>query len=265
MYKGRFLVSLAGALLLAGCGASAIDLSYLATPQGPQSQFGDSKPVSFKGGSPHGLEIHGIDVARYQGDIDWRTVKANGVSFAFIKATEGGDVFDVAFNDNWWGARRAGLPRGAYHFYYFCRTAAEQADWFIANVPRDEAALPPVLDIEWNAHSTTCSERPDREHIVSEMRIFMDRLEAHYGKRPIIYTAPDFYEDNLRRAFPNHTFWLRSVTAHPRVKYGSRSWGFWQYTGTGRVTGIDGDVDINAFNGDAEDWQAWLAENGAGV
>jgi GH25 family lysozyme M1 (1,4-beta-N-acetylmuramidase) len=48
-----------------------------------------------------------------------------------------------------------------------------------------------------------------------KMQVFMDRLEAHYGQRPIIYTAPDFYADNLKGAFLDYPFWLRSVAAHP--------------------------------------------------
>ena len=90
----RLFFLLLASIVLAGCGGSGFDFE---PANGPQSRFGDTKPVAFAGGSPHGFEIHGIDVARYQGDINWRTAGANGVSFAYIKATEGGDVFDVAF------------------------------------------------------------------------------------------------------------------------------------------------------------------------
>ena len=86
-------------------------------------------------------------------------MRASGASFAFIKATEGGDVLDPRFAGNWAAARRAGLPRGAYHFFYFCRPAIEQARWFIAHVPKDPSALPPVLDVEWNHLSPTCRRR----------------------------------------------------------------------------------------------------------
>ena len=90
-----------------------------------------------------------------QNDIDWEKAKASGVSFAFIKATEGGDLADDRFRENWVAARRAGVPRGAYHFYYFCRPAFEQAAWYIQNVPKEKGALPPVLDMEWNHKSPT--------------------------------------------------------------------------------------------------------------
>ena len=66
--------------------------------------------------TPDDFAIHGIDVSRYQGDIDWRRVKRAGTEFAWIKATEGGDYVDPKFMENWNQARAAGVPRGAYHF-----------------------------------------------------------------------------------------------------------------------------------------------------
>ena len=80
----------------------------------------------------HALPIHGIDVSRWQGKIDWALVRAAGTQFAFIKATEGGDHLDPRFTENWYGAAQAGVPRGAYHFMYWCRPAHEQAAWFAA-------------------------------------------------------------------------------------------------------------------------------------
>src|SRR5690606_27434896 len=98
-----------------------------------RARFGDAKPVSFKGPSPKAFQVHGVDVSKYQGDIDWPELRRHGASFAFIKATEGADHADVAFRRNWDGAANAGIPRGAYHFYYWCSTARDQAAWFIRN------------------------------------------------------------------------------------------------------------------------------------
>ena len=140
--------------------------------------------------------MHGIDVSKYQGDIDWHTVRASGIDFAFIKATEGGDHTDDRFLDNWQAARAAGVPRGAYHYYYFCRPAAEQAAWFINHVPREPGALPPVLDLEWTHKSKTCRYFPDPATVRREALLFLQALTAYYGKRPIIYTTVDFYHDN---------------------------------------------------------------------
>ncbi len=77
--------------------------------------------------SPSDFEVTGIDVSKYQGDINWNAVRDSGVRFAWIKATEGGDRFDEKFAQNWTKAKEASVPRGAYHFAYWCRTGEEQA------------------------------------------------------------------------------------------------------------------------------------------
>ena len=67
----------------------------------------------------HELPIHGIDVSKWQGTVDWAAVRAAGTQFVFIKATEGGDHVDDRFLENWNGAGAVGIPRGAYHFVYW--------------------------------------------------------------------------------------------------------------------------------------------------
>lgn len=222
-------------------------------------RFDDSDRFDWEGTLPWQYPVHGIDVAKYQGDINWQAAWRGGVNFAFIKATEGGDHLDEKFHENWEGAKRAGVQRGAYHFYYFCRPAIEQANWFIRNVPKDEKALPPVLDMEWNSFSRTCRLRPPPTKVRSEMRIFINRVTRHYGKSPIVYATPKFYQENQLWRISGVDFWLRTVAAHPAETYPGRPWHFWQYTGTGVVPGIDGDVDINAFAGSVDDWQNWVA------
>jgi lysozyme len=219
--------------------------------------FGDTKPHPWDGRAPSAYAVHGIDVSRWQGAIDWPAVRAGGIAFAYIKATEGGDHTDPSFPDNWQGAARAGVPRGAYHFYYFCRPAEEQARWFIQHVPRDPAALPPVLDLEWNHQSRTCTHRPDPATVRAEALRFLDILTAHYGQRPVVYTTVDFYHDTGIGALPRTQFWLRSVAGHPSTVYPGQRWTFWQYTGTGLVPGIRGPVDINFFAGSVADWTRW--------
>ena len=248
-------------LLLAACGRTAPEPPP--PPTGaqmafiPAPTFGDLDPHDWTGKRPDHYPVHGIDVARYQGAIDWAQVRRAGVSFAYLKATEGGDVLDPTFADNRRGAQRAGLRWGAYHYFYFCRPAADQARWFIRHVPRDSAAMPHVLDMEWNHRSPTCKLRPDGAKVRREARIFLDMLEQHYGRRPILYTTPDFFRDTGIGKLGGTQFWLRSVAGHPSETYPSTKWTFWQYTGTGVVPGIAGPVDINAFFGTHEQWFAW--------
>ncbi len=264
--KGGRLAILALVAFAAACTSGGIaDLAP--QPSGMTSapvrgnRFADNDPHEWTGRAPWTYAVHGTDVARYQNEVDWPTVRRNGIQFAFIKATEGGDRVDERFAQNWRGAKAAGIHRGAYHFYYFCRPAHEQAEWFIRNVPRDRHALPPVLDMEWNHLSPTCKLRPPPETVRSEMRIFLQMIERHYGRKPIIYTSVDFYEDNGLHHFHGYPWWLRSVAAHPIERYAGRPFLFWQYTGTGVIPGIEGDADINVFHGSASQWREWLKEN----
>ncbi|MFD2174415.1 GH25 family lysozyme [Rhodobacter lacus] len=222
-------------------------------------QFGDAKPHAWDGITPAHYAVHGLDAARYQGAINWPEARAAGISFAWLKATEGGDHVDPGFERNAPAARAAGVRVGAYHFYYFCRSAADQAKWFIERVPKHAGDLPPVLDIEWNHTSPTCQLRPPAEKVRAEMRVFLDLLERHYGTRPVVYTDPAFYADNGLGRMPGVEFWLRSVSAHPSERYPGEYWSFWQYTGTGVVPGVGGTVDLNAFAGSRQSWEAWLS------
>ena len=233
-----------------------------AMPQGRSRIYGhrfrDAKPINFgRAKNPRKMAVHGVDVSRWQGEIDWPKLRTQGANFAFIKATDGGDHLDPMFKKNWRAAKAAGIRRGAYHFFYWCRTAGEQADWFIRNVPREPGALPPVIDVEYNGESS-CKRRLSPERVREKMQVFMDKLEAYYGQRPIIYTAPDFYKDNLQGAFQNYPFWLRAVAQHPSKVYPNRKWLFWQYSGSGLSHGVDGKIDLNVFHGNEDEWQDWL-------
>ncbi|EXL09039.1 glycoside hydrolase family 25 protein [Aquamicrobium defluvii] len=220
-------------------------------------RFRDAKPINFGKVAPRHYAVHGVDVSRWQGEIDWPKLRSQGANFAFIKATDGGDHLDPMFMKNWTGAAAAGIRRGAYHFFYWCRPASEQADWFIRNVPKVAGALPPVIDVEWNGESR-CRKRPSPAQVREKMQVFMDRLERHYGQRPIIYTAPDFYADNLKGAFTDYPFWLRAVAQHPSRVYPGRKWVFWQYSGSGLSHGVKGNIDLNVFNGTEAQWRNWL-------
>ncbi|MDW4549451.1 GH25 family lysozyme [Defluviimonas sp. D31] len=249
---GRFLAALT-LIAMSGCGGGNDRVAGI-----PQ-RFSDIDPYDWRGITPAHHPVHGVDVSRYQGAVDWHRVRGSGVSFAFIKATEGGDYADPMFYQHWSGAAQAGIPRGAYHFYYLCRSAVEQAQWFIANVPAERGTLPPVLDMEWNHTSKTCRSRPDPAVIRSEIETFQRIVGARFGQRPVIYTAVDFWSDNELWKLRGEEFWLRSVAGHPSIKYPGQDWSFWQYTGTGVVPGISGEADLNAFAGSEAAWSAWLA------
>lgn len=272
---GRLFALVAG-LGLSACG-SGLDLGH-------KPRFSTSAPLAnAKRDAPHlayavprtelasypatrsaDFAVHGVDVSKYQGDIDWAAVREAGVAFAFIKATEGGDALDPKFRRNWEGAKANGVPRGAYHFVYWCRPPQEEMAFFQSVAPNDPDALPPVLDVETTPTSKTCKRTLIREGVLADMRKMLEAMERHYGKKPIIYTTVDFYQAILAPdALSEYPIWVRSTKYHPAVRYGARKWHFWQYRSDGNVPGIRAAVDQNVFHGTPEQWRAWLAEQGA--
>ena len=118
-----------------------------------------------------------------------------------------------------------------------------------------------MLDLEWNGHSRTCPFKATREAALEHTKLMLREMEAHTGKRPIIYTDITFHREVLEGELPDYPHWVRSTAAEPHERYSNRSWTMWQYTTTGRVPGIEGDVDRNAFYGGDQEWAAFLATN----
>lgn len=190
-------------------------------------------------------EVRGIDVSHHQGPIDWPAVAAEGVAFAYIKATEGGDWVDTRFAENWEASGEAGLLRGAYHFFTLCRPGLEQADHLIATVPREAGMLPPAIDLEFGGN---CAARPTVAEFRAELDAFLARVSAHYETRLVAYTNAHFYDVYLDDDPPDVTWWIASTLLKP---WGDPEWVFWQYF-PGRHAGVDGAVDRNVFRHDLE-------------
>ncbi len=201
--------------------------------------------------------VRGIDVSEHQGEIDWQTVSDEGFQFAFIKATEGMDHTDGQFARNWQEAGELGIIRGAYHFFTFRSPGVDQARHFINVVPAEPGCLPPVIDIEFAGNS---KEIPSREAFQAELRAFIDNIEAHYLKRPILYVAYDSYKQFIQGKFADCLIWIRDLFHTPHLPDG-RPWLFWQYTPRGKVAGIQGFVDLNVFRGGSDALEELVASH----
>lgn len=182
----------------------------------------------------------GIDVSHHQGRIDWKLLPAQGVDFAYIKASEGGDHRDRAFPANWSGARNAGIARGAYHFFTLCRPGAEQAVNFIAAVPADPDALPPAVDLE---HMGNCRRPVTVARFHAELAAYRRAVEAHYRKPLLLYLTAEFDKAYQVSARVDRPLWLRTLIFEPR--FGARPWTVWQSSNFRRLRGIEGRVDWN--------------------
>jgi GH25 family lysozyme M1 (1,4-beta-N-acetylmuramidase)/LysM repeat protein len=205
--------------------------------------------------------VPGIDVSYWDAGIDWPKVRATGQRFVFVKATESTSHKDPTFDDNWFGAKSAGLLRGAYHFFRANTDPKKQADNFIDYVKsfNDDGELPPVLDLE-----THDGQR--REKIIDAAKTWLDRVEAAFEKKPIIYSGKYFLQDYFSVANGGPPMWAKDYPLwlaqypnvyvpgmQPALPRGWFKWTFWQYSEKGRVNGINADVDLNVFNGTLEE------------
>ena len=199
--------------------------------------------------------VRGIDISHHQQVVDWDVLKREDISFAIIKATEGGDHKDTQFERNWERAGDIGLVRGAYHYFTFCKSGLEQAENFIQSVPVVKNSLPPAIDLEFSGN---CQARPSKEELLYELSIFSKLLEQRYGKTPIIYTTSESYNAFLAGEDLRYPIWIRDIYSKPKLPDGSK-WDIWQFAHRGRLRGIEGFVDLNVYNGTIKEFQEFLS------
>jgi lysozyme len=192
--------------------------------------------------SRQAFPVQGVDVSHHQGAIDWAMAAADGVDFAYIKASEGADLRDPRFTENWNAAAAAGIKRGAYHFFTLCKAGAEQATNFIASVPRESNAMPPAVDLEFGGN---CAAKPDRAALLKEVETFIKMVEAHSEKPVMLYVTREFEEAYQISTAIDRPLWLRRMALEPN--YGTHPWVMWQAHARRRVNGIDGPVDWNVL------------------
>ena len=186
--------------------------------------------------------LTGIDISKYQGKIDFEKVKAAGIQYVFVRATEGITYQDAFFKQNFKEAREAGLIIGAYHFYETDDDPVSQLKNFTSLVTLQSGDLPPVVDIE-KLHDN------DKKDLTSNIQTYLDGLEQHYKTKPIIYSGKNFANKYIT-SFSDYPLWLAEYQSlYPTLPQGWDKWTFWQYSQTGKVDGVSTDVDINRYNG----------------
>jgi len=196
--------------------------------------YTDGSPVV----PPNPLGSQGIDISHYQGAMDWAKAKANGVTFAFIKASEGTGVTDAQFAANWAGAKAQGISRGAYHYFINNLNPTTQANHFLSVLGSDHGELKMALDCEDTGSAVSAAN----------IQTFLTVVEAALGYKPIIYTG-SWWWNNTRfggaQAWAkNHELWLAGSSI-------PTDWSDWKYNqysthGVGANYGATpGDIDLD--------------------
>lgn len=196
----------------------------------------------------------GVDVSHYQGTINWSSVKAAGISFAYIKATEGTGYKDPMFSTNYLNAYHAKVIRGAYHFAQpGSSSGAAQATYFAANGgawSADNLTLPGMLDLEGGCYGLSASA------MQSWILSFYTTYKAKTTRDIVIYTSPSWWNtctggwSGMSARSPLFVAdW--TTASNPVIPNGFPFATLWQYTDAGSVSGISGAVDRDRFNGDS--------------
>jgi GH25 family lysozyme M1 (1,4-beta-N-acetylmuramidase) len=199
--------------------------------------------------------VPGIDVSHWQGTINWSSVAAAGKQFAFTKATEGTTYVDPTVGTNTSGAQGAGVLVGVYHFAHpDTDTAAAEAQHFIAAAAQyaGNGFLRPVLDLEDGSTlgKTALSQWTND---------WCAAVQAALGVDPIIYCNTNYASNFLDASVNTHPLWIANwstsygdpnTTGSPPTGAWGGAWDFWQYSSTGTVSGISGNVDLDVFDGD---------------
>lgn len=193
--------------------------------------------------------VRGIDLSAHNGVPDFDSIAASGVDFVYLKASEGLSYRDPSFMRNYVAARRAGLRVGAYHFFRFESDGTRQAANFLDAISSCELGLPAVIDVEeWGNPAD-----PPTEMVAERIESMIAMLRAFYG--PVaIYTNKNGDARFLRGRMEDIPLWICSFTNPPLSR---RKWHLWQHSHKGRVPGVEGDVDLDTFNGSREQWQNW--------
>lgn len=195
----------------------------------------------------------GIDVSSWQGGINWSSVRGAGIEFAWMKATEGLTYKDPTFSANYLNAYHAGVIRGAYHYARpDVSGGAAQASFFASNGgawSRDNLTLPGVLDIEGTCYGY--SQAAMRQWVLD----FYTTYKARTGRDVVIYTSPSWWNSctgGWSGMSARSPLWVAHWTsaASPSIPSGFPYWTVWQYTSTGSVSGVSGNVDRDRFSGD---------------
>jgi len=185
----------------------------------------------------------GIDVSHYQGTVNWAAVRQAGVQFAFAKATDGLTWVDPELAANWPAMKSAGLLRGAYHFFEPADDAASQAEFFLSTVQLAAGDLPPALDVETFAGSSST--------FWAGVETWLATVASATGVEPFLYVAPDFANDHQAPAsLAAYPLWIADYgVAQPTLPIGWSDWLIWQHSQSGTVSGVTGSVDLDLANG----------------
>ncbi len=217
---------------------------------------------------PEFYPIRGVALSKFSGTVPFDLFAQRDIRFAYIKATEGGELKDAAFDGLRAGAARATIATGAYHFFTFCDSAAAQ----FANIARqniEATDLPFAVDIEWFNGPADPKQRPcagDVEKVKQNLHLLLEMIKERYNKAPVIYAPSSSIGTIIDSSFDAYPIWLADYhkvngVNSPTMR-GANPWTMWQFTDHAQVPGFEGPVDLNVFFGTEEQFASFAKGQG---
>ena len=204
------------------------------------------------------VTVDGNDVSYWQGTINWAGLKAAGRKFVIMRVAHA-LAFDTKFDFNWKSCHDQGLHCGVYLYFEPNVDPIAQANLLLNKMgPLGPGDLPPVADVESTGGGMTPTA------IAAAVKKFIDHVEAKVGRKPMIYSGGYFWEDNVKStAFVDYPLWHPQYCTNccPNIANPWKKWYFWQYSSTGKVGGITGNVDMNYWNGSLTALGDWAVKS----
>lgn len=188
-------------------------------------------------------DLKGIDVSHWDGRINFSKVKSDNIDIVYIKATEGENFVDPMFEVNYKGALDANLLVGFYHFFTPTNEASalKQAQFFVSKIKDKKYDCKLALDLEQanNLGKSTLSNLAN---------VFLKEVAKLTGKEVVLYTYTSFALDNLSSILASYPLWIAQYgVSKPRSNSIWDSWVGFQYSESGKVSGIDAKCDLDVF------------------
>lgn len=185
--------------------------------------------------------LRGIDVSKWQGNIDWTRVKAAGIQFAIIKATEGTTVVDPRFQQNVKGAQAVGIKVGTYHYAHPDNDPIKEVDHYVRTITGYMLDLPPALDLE-------VVKGLSKQQVTSFAVRWLTETERRIGRKPLFYSYTSFIRSYVGKQLAAWPLWIAHYdVARPGENGVWDKWAVFQYSSKGSVNGIAGNVDLNVM------------------
>lgn len=232
--------------------AVATPFAYRFFIQGPRQLFHtfDSNTFSDK------YVVRGVDVSHHNSFINWNQLREENITFVYLKSAEGDSHKDRDYLKNYRLAKKAGLKVGTYHFYTFGMDGEQQAEHFIRSSNVHSQDLVPAIDVEHSSINQSSRDKKFLKRTILELKRLEQTLFEHYGMHPILYTNKECYKKYIKGRFPKNPIWICDLHSEPGDDY--ENWIIWQFSHTGQVDGVIGDIDLNYYRYSFSEFQKLL-------